>query len=71
MIMRTSRKAKLLEMKMRSLDCWKKFRIREMRNWVVAKNWQMRNFLLFYATLPRDFFLNCMLLFYYAQLFFF
>jgi len=35
------------------LDCWKK--IREMRNWIVAKNWQMRNYLLFYANLPGDF----------------
>ena len=30
-----------------------------MRNWVVAKNWQMRNYLLFYANLPGDFMRNC------------
>ena len=39
------------------LDCWKK--IREMRNWIVAKNWQMRNYLLFYANLPGHFMRNC------------
>jgi len=25
-----------------------------MRNWAVAKNWQMRNYLMFYASLPGD-----------------
>jgi len=25
-----------------------------MRNWVVAKNWQMRNYLMFYANLLGD-----------------
>ena len=30
-----------------------------MRNWAVAKNWQMRNYLLFYANLPGDFMRNC------------
>jgi len=34
-------------------------KIREMRNWAVAKNWQMRNYLLFYANLPGRFMRNC------------
>jgi len=32
---------------------------REMRNWLVVKNWQMRNYLLFYANFQGDFMRNC------------
>ena len=62
-------KSKTIRNENAQLDCWKNLRemciqivekIREMRNWVVAKNWQMRSSLLCYANLPGDFFLNCM-----------